>query len=171
MVLYYAGTQEDRSKDLEKILAAYGQQLRKIDDAALEQTLDELVSSPDAPVCTGQYTYDPFLFFTDLDRESITRLQQDLKAAGIRIDHKAVKTADNASWKLETLLKEVAKEAAWFKKRERLYDLVTHPDMKKLQEDEMYAKTMATAYAILRSEKADENMIDLALQAVEEYSG
>ena len=82
-----------------------------------------------------------------------------MKEKGIRLGRVAVRTENNISWKLKDLMDEVEEEFQYFLLRDKLFEIVTHPDKERLDADSEYLKRMSLVYAML--EDSNTKMDDL----------
>ncbi|WP_297566661.1 DUF3783 domain-containing protein [uncultured Faecalibaculum sp.] len=166
MVLVYYGRDMDKKPVFDRIFRDLGIAKRDLGDADLNATVGELADgdgqsrdlSGDKPL---------FLYYDKLDSKEIQKVEAALKEAGLRVSRKAVRTENNKKWTLEALMYEIGREDEWFRKTNRLYQLVTHPDKARLASDPAYMALMAQSFALLEENDMSEEQLDQAIAAIE----
>nr|WP_300922462.1 DUF3783 domain-containing protein [uncultured Dubosiella sp.] len=166
VVVYYGNHFAQRDK-----IAAVLDQLQvsyiEIGEDSLEQTMEQILNSQGSE--PAQSDQEIFLYFSDMDIEEITKIDQALKEAGIHVLHKAVKTETNISWKLGDLLEHIRAEASYFKKREKLRSLVSDPDPVLISTNPKYMNLMVMCYELLEETGVPEKMYDKAIELIETF--
>lgn len=166
MVLVYYGNEIDKKPVFDRIFQDLGLAKRDLGDADLNATVGELA---DTEAQTADLKGDKplFLYYDKLDSKAIQQVEAALKQAGLHVSRKAVRTENNEKWTLEALMYEIGREDEWFRKTNRLYQLVTHPDKERLASDPAYMALMAQSFALLEENDMSEEQLDQAIAAIE----
>jgi hypothetical protein len=168
MILFYEGNDPETAKKLKVFFEQEKLPVLLLAEEDLSKTMEQLLKKTDSTPASS-YSRPAFLFYENLSRNEIEELEKKLNLANANIPYKAVATEHNASWPLAKLMDEVQKEAAYFQKREHLYDLIVAADRDKLESDEHYKTMMLMAYALLEEEQLEEDVLDIAIEAIENY--
>lgn len=170
MILIYPGNLQWDLSRLSGLLT--GHTLKLLDDASKSQTMGELLN-PDYKGIQNPETMhgedEPFLYFSQVPVEEISQLQTRLEQEGIHIPAMAVETENNRSFTLGALMKEVQREAEYFKKREELADLISQADRSRMQSDQDYFRCVMMAAALLKEDELSENMLNTALKVMHSF--
>ncbi|MCF0258409.1 MAG: DUF3783 domain-containing protein [Erysipelotrichaceae bacterium] len=162
MILIYPGTDGNRLSEYRKALSQY--EVIPFGDEKEDMTMAEIVKEAGINPGNPKGVRNPFLFFVNEDRESLSGLLSALEENGLDCSRSAVLTENNRNWKFRDLYEEISREAAYFAKREELADAVAHADPEKIRSDEQYGRIIYAFYEMLQAEKLDEEVLDLALQ-------
>lgn len=165
LIYLYSGTEPELADSLEKLYTENGQEVVRIGDAALDLTLAEMMASP--PEDTGG-SQPAFLYYGGLEVPEIEKLEKEVSKSGLVCYRKAVENDNNRQWKLGNLMKEVDKEAAYFKMRDRLWNLIENADQEKLKSDPQYYMICSMAYGLLQQNVGPE-VLETAAKAIENY--
>lgn len=168
MILYYIGRQAEFKEKVKEIFASMDQSIRFVEDDELNQDIEELLKTENGHECEGER--DAFLFLDDLSQEDIQKMNQMFEEKKIDIPRKACRTEHNIKWRMLDLMEEVNREYAYFQLRDELYDLVIHPDEKRLEKDSDYMTTMSMAYSLLQNENTEAELLELAIQTIKNMS-
>lgn len=151
MILVYFKEGSKNKNIVEQLLKKYGEEFKEVGDNHLEQTLVQVFSNQDEAVSNQKY--EDFLFLDTMKPETIQQFARELNQKGVHIGRVAVRTENNVSWKLGDLMEEVDQEFRYFLLRDRLYELVSHPDKERLEKDPSYLKLMSSIYALIEDPK------------------
>lgn len=168
MVLVYYGNQFAKKDEIIDVLKKMNVSYIEIGEEDLDHTLGELLKKENSSI-NLESDREIFLYFCDMDVNTITKIDEALKAKGIHVLHKAVRTDTNIGWKLVDLLDHIEAEASYFKKREKLRDLVSHPDQVLLSTNEKYQNLMVMCFELLEETDVPEKMYDTAIQLIENF--
>lgn len=164
MIFVYPGHLSTGLEQLRDVLARWP--LAFMDSSMMENTMEEIVSSPQTMPGSGQ-EQEPFLYFVDVPVEEISDIQTRLEQANIQIRAMALATAENRSWTLAALMKEVQEEAAYFERRDHLADLIQGHNPMRLQMDEDYRNCFLMAAKLLQEPELSPKMLETAIQVLE----
>lgn len=165
MVLVYYGNEIDKKPVIDKVFKDLGLEKRDLGDEDLNATVGELADNPGTSDLAGDKPL--FLYYDRMDGKEIQKVEKALKENGLHITRKALRTDNNEKWTLEALMYEIGREDEWFRKTNRLYQLVTHPDKARLANDPAYMTMMAQAFALLEENDMSEEQLDGAIAAIE----
>ncbi|EOS61968.1 hypothetical protein C815_00291 [Firmicutes bacterium M10-2] len=168
MVLVYYGNQFAKKDKIVDVLKKMNVSYIEIGEEDLDYTLGELLEKEKSSI-NFESDREIFLYFCDMDVNTITKIDEALKAKGIHVLHKAVRTDTNIGWKLVDLLDHIEAEASYFKKREKLRNLVSHPDQVLLSTNEKYQSLMVMCFELLEETDVPEKMYDTAIQLIENF--
>lgn len=168
MVVIYYGKQYALRDQVAEVLEQMHVPYVELGDEDLDRTLKELIQKEESTACL-EGERDIFMYFSDVPVDTIEKIDDALKAKGIHIVHKAVKTDTNLGWKLSDLLDHIHAEASYFQKREKLRTLVSHPDPVLLSTNPKYRDLMVMGFELLEETDVPEKMYDTAIHLIETF--
>lgn len=157
MILVYFKESSKQKDVVETILKDLNEEFKEVGDNHLDLVIANVFSSDEKPV--SNKLYEDFLFLDTMQQDKIQILAKKLKEKGIQLGRVAVRTENNISWKLKDLMDEVEEEFQYFLLRDKLFDIISHPDKERLDKDPKYLKLMSFVYALL--ENSNTKMEDL----------
>lgn len=157
MILVYFKESSKQKDVVETILKDLNEEFKEVGDNHLDLVIANVFSSDEKPV--SNKLYEDFLFLDTMQQDKIQILAKKLKEKGIQLGRVAVRTENNISWKLKDLMDEVEEEFQYFLLRDKLFDIISHPDKERLDKDPKYLKQMSFVYALL--ENSNTKMEDL----------
>lgn len=157
MILVYFKEGSKQKDVVETILKDLNEEFKEVGDNHLDLVIANVFSSDEKPV--SNKLYEDFLFLDTMQQDKIQILAKKLKEKGIQLGRVAVRTENNISWKLKDLMDEVEEEFQYFLLRDKLFDIISHPDKERLDKDPKYLKQMSFVYALL--ENSNTKMEDL----------
>ncbi len=157
MILVYFKEGSKQKDVVETILKDLNEEFKEVGDNHLDLVIANVFSSDEKPV--SNKLYEDFLFLDTMQQDKIQLLAKRLKEKGIQLGRVAVRTENNISWKLKDLMDEVEEEFQYFLLRDKLFDIISHPDKERLDKDPKYLKLMSFVYALL--ENSNTKMEDL----------
>lgn len=147
MILVYFKEGSQQKEIVENVLSDLQEEFKEVGDNHLDLVISKVFSSEEKPV--SNKLYEDFLFLDTMRQDKIQLFAKLLKEKGIRLGRVAVRTENNISWKLKDLMDEVEEEFQYFLLRDKLFEIVTHPDKERLDTDPEYLKQMSLVYAML----------------------
>lgn len=168
MILIYYGKDLALKEQVNKILDSLHVSYVELGVDDLDSKMNDLAKKENSTSELGG-DHEIFMYFYEEKVDTIEKVDNALKEAGIHIHHKAVNTPSNVEWTLKELMDHIQAEASYFKKREKLRYLVSHPDMVKLAHDPQYMKLMTVCFELLEETDVPEKMYDKALEMIEHY--
>lgn len=157
MILVYFKESSKQKDVVETILKDLNEEFKEVGDNHLDLVIANVFSSDEKPV--SNKLYEDFLFLDTMQQDKIQILAKKLKEKGIQLGRVAVRTENNISWKLKDLMDEVEEEFQYFLLRDKLFDIISHPDKERLDKDPKYLKLMSFVYTLL--ENSNTKMEDL----------
>lgn len=165
MIVFYLGEDEaSRPKYLE-LFKDYP--VLQIGREQIDMDMKDIIQLEQKDI--GDITGDgeSFLYWVDEEPKSVTDMQKVLHEHHLDIDAMAIETENNLNWKFSKLYDEVSKEAAYFKKRDKLMDLIMAADKTRLAKEENYQKCVMSCWSLLQQDECPERLLDLAIEMLD----
>lgn len=163
-ILIYLGQEKDKEEKLIKLLNTSDIEYSFIGDDDLSLKMSELLSKETKNSSKGEG--HGFIYIDESDVEEIQKFDNLLKENNVDIPRKAIKTENNLSWTLGSLLKEVNDEYEYFCLKDEIHAIVMNPDREKLNTDGDYLRLMSMAFSLLEDDKAPKEVLEIALKAL-----
>lgn len=163
-VLIYLGEETDKEEQLIKILNISGIEYSFVGDDDLSIKMSELLSKRTKNGLQGKG--HGFIYIDEADVKEIQKFDNLLKENNVDIPRKAIKTENNLSWTLGSLLKEVNEEYEYFCLKDEIHAIVMNPDREKLNTDGDYLRLMSMAFSLLEDDQAPKEVLEIALKAL-----
>ncbi len=142
MVIIYLGKETNR---ILEIMDSLSLSYRVVGDLQKGLPMKELLKTERTSSGKG----NGFLYLYEEPETNQQRLAEALKKEEIFIPRVAVNTENNINWTLEYLMEIVEQEYEYYALKEKIYDIITHPDKTRLKADPFYRKRMVRAYSLL----------------------
>lgn len=168
MILVYTGTLNEKETDLENVLKAKNLEYKKIGDGQLDMVIEDIIDLAPEEITDTKGEMEPFLYLGEMNAEQVGELDASLKEAGLEIERKAVSTPTNMQWELGILMKEIDREAAWFKKRETLYNRILSADRERIKTDGPYIEVYMDAVDVFKNENSTDEELAAMLARLDE---
>ncbi len=165
MILVYLKDDSSHKEEILSTLKKYEPDYKVVGDNHLDQVITSIFSSEEKPKQSQEF--EDFLFLDTMKPEAVQQFSKELIQKGIRLGRVAVRTENNVSWTLRTLMEEVEEEFQFFQLREKLYDVILHPDKDRLQKDAHYMHLMSETYALLENRTATKKDLEQAWSLLE----
>ena len=154
MILVYLGNDLELLKSIQSLNFDY----KLIGDGQSDCKMKDLLIQDVQSVSCSR---EPFLYLDGLEESQMKKLD-----ACVHVKYVAVSTATNLEWTLSKLMNEVQKEYHYFLVRNRLYQVLIHPDKERLKEDTEYLKRLSYAYSLYEHEKTPVEILEQVLYAL-----
>lgn len=167
MILIYPGEQKKNSSALLRVFE--GAECAWLADYQKGWTMERILNDPCTRRAQSGGQGMPFVYFADEPVEKISAWQKRLEEEGLDVRAMAVATDENRGWTLRALMDEVAREAAYFQKRDALAEKLSRADRARFAGDEDYRRCFLLAADLLRQEELSERMLDTAIAVIESF--
>ena len=168
MILVYFKEGSENREIVENILKDRNETFKEVGDNHLDLTVAQVFSSEEKSQSNREF--EDFLFLDTMQPEQIQAFSKALKDQNVQIGRVALRTENNISWKLRTLMEEVDQEFQYFLIRDQLYQMVTHPDKGRLDNDPAYLRLMSTVYALIEDTNTSIEDLKKALQILTSFT-
>lgn len=161
ILLIYAGKEKQKAEQIKTFLKER-YIVNIIEDDRLHQKIGYLFALPgyekSEDATTTSFPF-PLMVLPVMTVEDIQALGQQLKAANLNIERKAMLTEHNQKWRFVDLIKEVDEEHQYFMKRNELYQLFQSatkisPDSIEASITPAFQKAVLDAYDTLQQQSA-----------------
>lgn len=142
MVIVYLGKEANR---ILEIMDSLSLPYRVVGDRQKGIPMKELLKTKQTSSGKG----NGFLYLYKEPETNQQMLADALKKEEIFIPRVAVNTKNNINWTLGYLMEIVEQEYEYYALKEKIYDIITHPDKVRLKADPFYRKRMVHAYSLL----------------------
>lgn len=165
MIALYASLNDPQTETLKNVLKEEGFTVLPLGEDQLSLSMSDILNNAEAgkEPALGK----PFLYFYQEDHGRIFALQKKLNAIGLPQPAMAVYTENNASWKLEDLMKEVQREARYFERRDYLASLLQTVSRKEMKENPEFAQAVMMAFGLLKQDELPEDLLEMAIAFLE----
>lgn len=163
-ILIYLGDYQDKRTILEPLLTEMQIAYRFLQEEDLQQQLGyllELEGYEKQPVSKMRAIGIDLMFLDEISDEEIMQLNERMKAKGISMPRKAMRTKHNESWLLKDLLTEIEAEHAYFQTLEDIQKLLQASSTLCIEEYtqeswKVYETAFYQAYEVLQKQSKPE---------------